>query len=455
MAVVPRKRKRGLVYYVATSWEGGQHWELVGKNKREAEQLDSQRKREVKDRSFRPGRVTDAASVETFALGWLKTRKNRAADNDRLLIERHVLAVRWFAELRMSDVRPRHVIKLIDALREAGKLAEKTIALALGLVRVMFRDAVIDETLSATPYVVPRDKLTREGETREPYTIEEARALTSDAVAERDRMWTLLAFYTGARCGEICGLRWSDWDLSPAPLSSLKVERQYDGEDGNAKTKTKRGRVVPVHPRLAAELETWRARWAVHFLRRPLPSDPIVPGPGAEPMTKSSAYKGWRRACVAAGVTNRSVHSTRHTFITLTQRFGAPEKTVLRITHNPKGTIIDTYNHRDWSEFCSAVLCLPFDVSLDADDANGGNEGSSSRTRSWDNRGKPRRSPKGEVSDGPEEPPKASGVSLRGALLDAGQDDPEALDFAFAVAEQLERARAFSLLAGAATGAAS
>jgi len=81
-------------------------------------------------------------------------------------------------------------------------------------------------------------------------------------------------------------------------------------------------------------------------------------------MTKSSAYNGWIRACAAAGVNNRSVHSTRHTSITLTQRLGAQEKTVLRITHNPKGTIIDTYDHRDWAEFCAAVSCLQLDVRL-------------------------------------------------------------------------------------------
>lgn len=360
MAVVPRKRRGGVItYYVATSWEGGQHWERVGRNKREAEQVNRDRLKQVKDGSFKPGRLTDAASVESYAKSWLKTRTNRARDNDEQLLTDHVLSVRSFAELRIGDVRPRHVLQLITDIRAAGKLAEKTIALALGLVRVMFRDAVIDETIQSTPYVVPRGKLTRAGKTRSPYTPAEVARLTSELVPERDRMFAALAFYTGARCGELCGLLWGDLDLEPRHpvvglLASLKVERQYDG----AVTKTGRSRVVPVHPALHTALTAWHARWSLYFLRSPLPTDPIVPALDGTPMTKSSAYKGWCRACKAAGVTNRTVHSTRHTFITLTRRGGADISIVERITHNPKGTIIDVYNHRDWADFCAAVMCL-------------------------------------------------------------------------------------------------
>jgi len=355
MAVVPRKRARGVItYFVATSWEGGQHWERVGHNKREAQALDAQRRKEVKEGTFRPGRLTDASSVESYAKAWLLTRTNRSRDTDEQLMRDHVLSVRSFAELRMGDVRPRHVLQLITDIRAVGRLGEKSISLVLGLVRVMFRDAVIDDTISATPYVVPRGKLSRAGKTRTPYTPAEVAALTSDAVAERDRMWATIAFYTGMRCGEVCGLRWGDLDTDPEPLWALTVARQYDG----AVTKTGRSRVVPVHPVLVAELLTWRARWSTWFLRRPTDADPIVPALDGTSMTKSSAYKGWRRACKAAGVTNRTVHSSRHTFITLTRRGGADIGIVELITHNPAGKIIDVYNHRDWGDFCSAVLCL-------------------------------------------------------------------------------------------------
>ena len=366
MAVVPRKRKGRVVYGVLTSWRGGKHWELVGPVKREAEQVNRARLAEVKAGTFRPGELTDSASVKAFAQKWIAGRTNRSRDTDEFLM-RHVLAVESFAGLRMADVRPRHVLELLKALKASGKLAPKSIALVMGNLRVMFRDAVIGDVISATPYVVPRELLTRAGKKRTPYEAAEARALMGDAVGERERIWNAIAFYTGARCGEVCGLRWGDWSEDSRPLGALRIERQY----GDQVLKTERARVTPVHPELAALLAAWRARWSLHYLHRPGPEDLIVPAVGGEQaMTKSSAYKAWLRSCRAAEVTNRSVHSTRHTFITLAQRGGADHRVVELITHNPKGTVIDIYTTRAWGELCAAVLCLSFDAPVDAD-ANG------------------------------------------------------------------------------------
>jgi integrase len=377
MAVVPRKRSGGVVYGVLTSWAGGKHWELVGANKREAETLNRKRLREVEAGTFRPGELTDAASVRAFAERWLELRANRSAENDRALVRRHVLSVSWFADMRIADVRPRDVLRLIAELDKTA-LSRKSVSLVMGLVRVMFRDAVIGDVLTATPYVVPRGVLKRSGERRTPYEAAEVRALLTTAAGERERVWNAIAFYTGARCGEVCGLRWGDWAETPVPLGALSIARQYEGQV----LKTERARVVPVHPELEAVLSGWRARWSFHFLRRPEPGDLIVPALGGQTaLTKSSAYKAWLRSCKASGVSNRSVHSTRHTFITLAQRGGADRRVVELITHNPKGTIIDVYTTRDWAELCEAVLCLSFDAPVDVGSNGSGNSGSSAWTR--------------------------------------------------------------------------
>jgi hypothetical protein len=257
-------------------------------------------------------------------------------------------------------------------------------------------------------------------------------------------MWATVAFYTGGRCGEVCGLRWGDWDETPTPLGSLRLERQYDGEEGNAKTKTGRARIVPVHPDLAAALTAWRARWSLHFLTRPGPNDPIVPAPDRLHLTKSSAYKGWIRACKAAKVTNRSVHSSRHTFITLCRRGGADLDAVERITHNPKGVIIDTYNHQDWSDFCKAVLCLKISQPLATvhetpcltAPAPGLEVGSGAGTVEQ----------YGESAALAETGEHAPAAQIRPAEVRLGADqepvDPEAQAFADAVVEHAERAAA-------------
>ena len=289
MAVVPRKRKGGKVMYgVLTSWPGGKpHWELVGPNKREAEALDRQRKREVKDGAFRPGEMTGESSVAAYAALWLAGRTNRAAGLDRVAMRGHVLSRPWFASLPMSDVRPKHVLKLIAELKAQGTLAPKTITNLMALVRVMFRDAAIEEVVAASPYVVPRGVLKRSGKKRAPYTPAEFELLVSEVVGERERVWNALAFFLGLRLGEVCGLRWGDYDLLPKPLGAMNVVRQYV----DSVLKTERPRVAPVHPFLAEVLRAWRARWSLHFLRQPGPDDAIVPVADGSPMTRSSAYK--------------------------------------------------------------------------------------------------------------------------------------------------------------------
>lgn len=369
MSVVARKNKRSTSYWVVTSVKGVKYWERCGTNKREAESLDVQRKREVKEGTFRPDGLTAAVTVASFAAQWLNARKNRNAQNDRRLLELHVLEVKWFAALPMGDVRPKHLLKLIGEIRASGKLAEKSISLVLDLVRVMFRDAVIGDTLEINPYVVPRGELKRTGKKRTAYTSSEAAKLLLMPVELSWLAWNHVALYGGLRCGEICGLRWGDWDDSPRPLGALVVERQYDGQP----LKTDRPRIVPVHPELKARLIIWREQWRAIQCREPGPADLIFPGAGGTALTKSSVYKAWLRGCKAADVANRSVHSTRHTFITMARRGGAPVELVELVTHNPKGTIIDRYTTRVWEELCGAVLAVTYvDAPVDP-----GNDGSS------------------------------------------------------------------------------
>jgi integrase len=417
MAVVERKHKRATSYWVVTSCKGVKHWERVGTNKREAETLDRQRRREVKEGTFRPGQMTAEVSVATFLKSWLETRKNRNAHNDRRLIELHVLTVEWFTSLPMGDVRPKHFLKLIADMRAAAKLAEKSIALAMGLVRVAFRDAVIGDVLVASPYVVPHGTLTRKGKKRHPYTAEEAVALLGVTKDPLWRAWTHVALYGGLREGEICGLRWGDWDQASSPLGSLTVERQYDGQV----LKTEKPRMVPVHPELAKELLRWREFWHMTETRFPEASDLMFLGANGA-LTKSSAYKAWLRTCKAAGVVNRSVHSTRHTFISFARRGGADEKVVELVTHNPKGTIVDRYTTRDWSELCSVVLAVrygaPVDAPVDPESNGPSADGSEAWTRTSEVSGND-----GELDRSPPRPPSTKRPKTReSALACAGVD---------------------------------
>jgi hypothetical protein len=195
---------------------------------------------------------------------------------------------------------------------------------------------------------------------RAPYSLTDFSALVS--TGDEAAVFSALALFTGMREGEICGRRWRDWDREAKPLGCLDVATQYDDRP----LKTARGlgehaRKVPVHPALERILDGW---WCDGFEfvhgRKPERDDFIVPRrrAGKPNHTRSSGSKLWVRACARAGVTNLSLHSTRHTFITLARRGGARTEVVERITHNATGSIVDQYTHWDWAPLCDAVLAL-------------------------------------------------------------------------------------------------
>lgn len=364
MAVVSRKRARKTVLYVVTYWNGRQHWERCQSgDRRDAERLDAKRKDEVRSKIYTPPKSGARSTVARYAAGWIKARKNRSADNDSYCMD-IALSDKTFAELQLDAVRPRHVHALIDALKAADRWSPKTITNALGVVKTMFRDAVIEEDIPSNPCVIPRGKLSRRpAKQRTAYTQSEVELLLGRSGVQR-RAFVALAICTGMRAGEICGRRWRDWDRSTAPLTALLCNSQYDGaplkgDDGERA----RPRTIPVHPVLEAVLRWWWAEgWELVNRRRPMPDDWIVPSSrGVEQCyTKSGATKLWALACKDAGVTSRSLHSTRHTFITFARRASGRTDLVESITHNAAGATIDQYNHFEWEPRCAVVASVVY-----------------------------------------------------------------------------------------------
>ena len=385
MGVVARKLVDGsLVYWLSFTWQGKRVWEHAGKVARAAERLEAQRLREVALGTYQPPQMRTATTAGQWIGSWVEKRATRNADDETSNVRRYVLACKWFASMPLNELRPKHLLKLVDELKSTTSettgqlLSPKTVANVYGTIRTSLRDARFAELLDVDPCVLPRGTFKRRarGALRTPYTAEEVTALISDEkIAPDFRVWNALAFFTGMREGEVCGRRFRDWNRNADPLGALTVDTQY--KDQPLKTEDRKGdqpRKVPVHPELAIILERWfRDGWAVMHGRAPTPNDWIVPkrkGDGAivEPHTKSTAYKSWRRSCRLAGVENRSLHSSRHTFVSLARRGGARKDVVEQITHNATGDIVDEYTTWDWAPLCEAVRCFPVTRALLADD---------------------------------------------------------------------------------------
>jgi hypothetical protein len=76
-------------------------------------------------------------------------------------------------------------------------------------------------------------------------------------------------------------------------------------------------------------------------------------------LDKSQSGGKHEKAILDSGMAkNRTLHSSRHTFITMCRRGGARKDVLEKVTHNAKGDIVDAYTHWDWNPLCEAVLCL-------------------------------------------------------------------------------------------------
>lgn len=359
MSVRKKITKAGIVYYVETRG----HWERVGSDKREAERLNARRKREAKAGTFKPV-TTGAITVGKFLPAWLDGRTNRAAAADRTMLERHVLIRDWFATLKMEDVTPPLVQRLVDEIKAGPPaLKPKYIANIFGALRTAFREALREGTMMREVCLLKPGTISKKSKERLPYSLEDARALI--ARAEGDRLvWLALAFYTGMRCGEVSGRRWRDWDPASAPLGALTIATQYDdqplkGDDDQSD----RPRRAPVHPDLAAVLAWWWAEgFELTYLRKPTQDDFITERQDlpAEHLTRTMTYKRIVLDCARAEVTARGQHATRHTFLTQARRASPQAKELAeKITHNAEGEMVDQYTHWEWEPLCSVITAFP------------------------------------------------------------------------------------------------
>lgn len=162
-------------------------------------------------------------------------------------------------------------------------------------------------------------------------------------VIDKDELWRDF-FYTelttGLRRGEICGLRWEDFDEA---TGRLKVARTVQKQNGNltwGDTKTETGtRTIQLPPSTAKRLSDRHknavGEWIFPNLYKPeLPINP------------NTAYKRMKELLKIAELPSIRFHDLRHTFATHALTSGVDAKTLSRILgHTNASFTLDTYTH--------------------------------------------------------------------------------------------------------------
>ncbi|MEM9067127.1 MAG: hypothetical protein AAGE52_01435 [Myxococcota bacterium] len=381
----PGVRLRDGVYYVYYRGPSGrQVEESAGADKRTAVAFRRKRVEEVQAGTWRPRSSSGVPTVREYWEQWAPRRKRerRSGETDVGNIRRHVLPE--LGDMRLDEIRPKHVADLVAKLKATMK--PKYVRNVHGSLSAMLADARFHEVIIDNPAKgLPRGILPRPARRGErPFHRGEAITLITDArIPEDRRVLAALCCLAGVRPGEACGRRWRDI-LEGDPLPRLHVTTQYqDAPLKGARDDYTAERLVPVHPTLAQILSDWWAEgWGATYGRAPKPADFICPDHRDLRMarTKNQYSKALTRDQKRLGLdASVGLHSGRRFFITQCRQGGAQKDVVDRITHDPKGDILDLYTYWDWETLSRAVLCLRLDLrEAEVTSIAGGNAGEGS-----------------------------------------------------------------------------
>jgi integrase len=212
---------------------------------------------------------------------------------------------------------------------------------------------------------LPQIDRTADVEQQNVLDVDEARKLLAAAAAADPRRaaFYALALDSGARLAELCGLQWSDLDLTARRMT---IRRQLlssilvDGKLDTGPTKTGRPRTVDLSAetvRLLTALKRHQAetllknRDTAHRFDLVFSQEPVdLFGPKARvgaPLTIKTLGHDLARLLKAAGVTKRiTFHGLRHTSATLLLVAGENPKVVSeRLGHKGVEITLNRYSH--------------------------------------------------------------------------------------------------------------
>ena len=161
---------------------------------------------------------------------------------------------------------------------------------------------------------------------------------------DKDEIWRDF-FYTelttGLRRGEICGLKWCDFDEKHGTLNVCRnATAKKGGGVSIGETKTDTGNRLIYLPESTVKMLKKRKKHALTewiFPNPYRPEDPLLP---------NSAYQKLKKILKKAELPNIRFHDLRHTFATHALTSGVDAKTLSKILgHTNASFTLDTYTH--------------------------------------------------------------------------------------------------------------
>ncbi len=240
----------------------------------------------------------------------------------------------------LSSLQPAEIDKLFGKLRKSG-LSPRTVREVYGTLHAALGRAVRLRLISANP----ADMV--EPPTYHPPSIRATDAdglhrIIEAAASTRWRLPVLFACLMGLRRGEICALKWEDYD---AAGQTLLVRRSIvrGGDEAHVVKGTKTGRERALRVPVMIQRELREARKAAIAQGSQCPW--ICPSEDGSYLRPSSLTRAFRRISTRAGC-SISCHGARHSYATLLLGNGIPVMAVSEaLGHANTTTTVREYAH--------------------------------------------------------------------------------------------------------------
>ena len=160
----------------------------------------------------------------------------------------------------------------------------------------------------------------------------------------------MTCLYMGLRRSELAGLQWQDIDLEK---NIMKIQRSMHRDKGYGiyykctKTESSK-REISIPDRLAEQLREYKEWWQIH---RPYYTDErfefaLFKNDSLMPYSPNTYLHWLKKILKKANLTDVTLHSLRHTNISLQIMAGIDVKTVAgRVGHSQTSTTTDIYSH--------------------------------------------------------------------------------------------------------------
>ncbi len=333
-SIITRTRKDETTYYTAIVRVAGAPSKSASfERKTDAKAWGQQTEAAIRERRYFPNRQAErrtlADAVDRFLkhhMGGLKDARNR---------ERHLLW--WKAEhgtMRLGSITAEVLVQWRADLTATGN-APATVNRKLASIRRVLTLAAGEWGWSNTNPARGVSKLTEPaGRVRFLDDAERGRLLDACRASSNPEIYPLvmLALATGARRGELLGLRWQDVDLSAARRRKAPRAAIILRDTKNTET-----RAVPVTGPALPLLVSKAGK-------NPDPNARVFPRLG-EPALSADPREAWKAAVKKAGVADFHFHDLRHSCASYLAMSGASTGEIAHVLGHKTLEMVKRYSH--------------------------------------------------------------------------------------------------------------